>query len=99
MVQVDREFEVEGKMKRICGRKGFPSRTASYCGHCGEYLSSSQYAKHKRIYFDESTKTWRKQRNGPAASTSFSVRDPFESDDSSGDENMAEGFVAGGGKS
>lgn len=84
-------------MRKVCGKSCRPSRIRSFCGHCGENLSSSQYARHKRLYFDESAKSWKRDRASPV---SFSAPDPFEftSKYSSDEESMPEMCTTGEGK-
>ena len=84
-------------MRKVCGKSCRPSRIRSLCGHCGENLSSSQYARHKRLYFDESSQSWKRDLASPV---SFSAPDPFEftSKYSSDEESMPEMCTTGEGK-
>ena len=61
----------------------------SYCEHCDENLTRSQYFKHKKKYYNDKDGTW--QRKGSISVDRFPVPDPF--DQSSSDEEPA--LVAG----
>ena len=77
------------KLRRVCAKSCQPSRARFLCGHCGENLSSSQFARHKGLNFKESF-TW----SGDGVScNSFSVQDPFGSHCSSEDESIDKGIA------
>ena len=42
-------------------------RKAYLCCHCNQELSKTSYYQHKKIYFDTTTKEWRKERIRPSA--------------------------------
>ena len=77
------------KLRRVCAKSCQPSRARFLCEHCGENLSSSQFARHKGLNFKESF-TW----SGDGVScNSFSVQDPFGSHCSSEDESIDKGIA------
>lgn len=77
------------KLRRVCAKSCQPSRARFLCGHCGENLSSSQFARHKGLNFKESF-TWSGDR---VSCNSFSVQDPFGSHCSSEDESIDKGIA------
>lgn len=69
------------KMPRTCGKRRRASTCRFLCDHCGEYLSKSQYARHRELFFAESSHTRISEQGA-----TFTAPDPFSANDSSGDE-------------
>lgn len=68
-------------MPRTCGKRRRASTCRFLCDHCGEYLSKSQYARHRELFFKESSHP-RVSEQG----ATFTAPDPFSANDSSDDE-------------
>ena len=77
-------------MPRTCGKSRRPSTCRFFCEHCCDYLSKSQYARHKEMPFKESTETCNRER-GKACN----APDPLTANYSSDDENMPEENLPG----
>ena len=60
----------------VCAKACQPSRSRSLCGHCEVNLSSSQFAMHRGLNFNESSQTL---SGGRISCNSFPVQDPFGS--------------------
>ena len=68
-------------MPQTCGKRRRASTCRFLCDHCGEYLSKSQYARHRELFFAESSHTRISEQGA-----TFTAPDPFAASDSSGDE-------------
>ena len=77
-------------MPRTCGKSRRPSTCRFFCEHCGDYLSRSQYERHKDKSFKKSIETWNRGRGEV-----YSPPDPLTANYSSDDENMPEGNFTG----
>ena len=82
-------LEIEMSMANTTSKRYF-------CEHCEQQLSKTSYFKHKRLYYDRKSETWKKERVHYTDSSEdfneFQVAESCQGCDSSNHETFGEFF-------